>query len=136
MAAGSTATRRAWRHAPARKLFCVVGRPVQSRVLLPLPTCQNEGFARDFTPPNQTLIMVNARLPKGNLDGGNAGGTAAWTLLGQASSRDLRLRTIRQPRRHADRGTSGRHVVGDHRSRSDLGVIADAEVPENGRPVA
>src|SRR5258708_29811603 len=50
MAAGSTATRRAWRRAPARKLFCVVGRPVQSRVLLPLPTCQNEGFPRDFTP--------------------------------------------------------------------------------------
>src|SRR5882672_3994924 len=46
------------------------------------------------------------------------------------------LRTIRQPRRHADCGTPGRHVMGDHRSRPDLGEVTDAEVPENGRPGA
>src|SRR6185503_934472 len=46
-AAGSTAARRARRYAPARKPLLVShGGPAESRVLLPLPTCQNEGCQR------------------------------------------------------------------------------------------
>ena len=52
--------------------------PVQSRLLHPLPTCQNEGYPRVITSPNQTLIIVNARLPKGNLAAGNAGGADGY----------------------------------------------------------
>ena len=52
--------------------------PVQSRLLHPLPTCQNEGYPRVISSPNQTLIIVNARLPKGNLTAGNAGGADSY----------------------------------------------------------
>src|SRR2546423_15046456 len=87
MAAGSIATRRAWRHAPARKLhFLWYGGPVQKPGPASPANMSKRGlFARLYV-PNQTLIMVNARLPKGNFARGNEGGTAAWTPPGQAKT--------------------------------------------------
>jgi hypothetical protein len=41
------------------------GRPVRSRGLHPLPTCQNEGYPRSLYHPNLTPIMVKVWLPKG-----------------------------------------------------------------------
>ena len=52
------------------------------------------------------------------------------------SGQNRGFRAIRQARRHADRGASGRHVVRDHGPCPDLGTIANADVAKNGRPVA
>ena len=54
------------RHAPAREPSSCRKGPVQSRVRIPPPTCQNQGFPTRLCDPNQTIISVNARLPKGN----------------------------------------------------------------------
>src|ERR1700685_798454 len=48
------------------------GRPVRSRGLHPLPTCQNEGYPRSLYHPNLTPIMVKVWLPKGILAAANA----------------------------------------------------------------
>ena len=73
MAAGSTAARQARRYAPAREPhWCRMG-PVQSQGPDSSANVSKRGlFARHYV-PNQTLIMVNARLPKGNLAAGNQG---------------------------------------------------------------
>src|ERR1700761_8908806 len=50
-------------------------------------------FARLYA-PNQTLIRVKTRLPKGILDGGNGGPARVWKQL---TSRDFGLETANRP---------------------------------------
>jgi hypothetical protein len=50
MAAGSTAAHKARRNCAGEPHLGRMGGPSKSRVLLPLPTCQNEGFPRVIPP--------------------------------------------------------------------------------------
>src|SRR6202165_2040839 len=71
MAAGSTAARKARRQAPAREpCFVSHGRPVQSRGLQSPANMSKRGLSARLYAPDQTLIMVNGRLPQGILGGG------------------------------------------------------------------
>ena len=94
MAAGSVSHASAWRIAPAREpSFCRSGaRP--SRVRIPLPTCQNEGCPTRLCDPNQTIISVNGRLPKGNCKREIRLAAAGYGWA--ASPPDPRLATFRQ----------------------------------------
>jgi hypothetical protein len=80
-------------------IHCVVRGPVQSRVRIPLPTCQNEGFPTRRCDPNQTIISVNARLPKGNpppelwpqAAGCEGAGNRGWGLTPSPALRRIRV---------------------------------------------
>jgi hypothetical protein len=92
MAAGSIAARQARGKRQHQSLVVSHGRPVRSRGLHPLPTCQNEGYQRVFTPPNQTLIMVNAGLPKGILAAANGQPAPGSRLAAVVAARSPRNR--------------------------------------------
>src|SRR5437016_3575072 len=92
-------------------------------------------FARLYA-SYQTLIMVNVRLPKENLDGETtaAGPSRRGWQARKATSANLgwnRFGAIGQTRGNTDRRTAAWHVARHDRSRSDLGKVADADVAEN-----
>src|ERR1700686_4198624 len=65
-AAGSAAARRARRYAPAQEPhFASHGGPAESRVLHPLPTCQNEGYSRVITPPTRRYAWLTRGYQRG-----------------------------------------------------------------------
>src|ERR1700676_2764028 len=65
-AAGSTAACRARRYAPAQEPhFASHGGPAESRVLHPLPTCQNEGYSRVITPPTRRYAWLTRGYQRG-----------------------------------------------------------------------
>ena len=79
MAAGSTAARRARRFcASARASGLSHGGPAESRALASPANMSKRGLSARHSVPNQTLSIVNIRLPKDNLTAGSPGRTGGY----------------------------------------------------------
>ena len=127
--AGSTAARQPRRKACARAMFCVawVARPKPGPAS-PANVSKRGLFAR-LSAPDQTLIMVNGRLPKGILGAGNEA-TAPGSRRAAAVDKKYR----KQPHAMKDVGVSMvyRHLYTSSRRIPFRGSWS--AVPEHPRP--
>jgi hypothetical protein len=89
MAAGSTAARRARRKMRQRESLIGVAWGARPKPGPASPAnVSKRGLSARLYVPNQTLILVNARLPKGNLTAGNQGRPSGYKRLEPGSRRE------------------------------------------------
>ncbi|BBB96786.1 hypothetical protein BE61_22170 [Bradyrhizobium elkanii USDA 61] len=65
------------------------GGPVQKPGPASPANMSKRGLFTRHSDPNQTLFMVKARLPKGNLEAGNAAGRGGWRVPQMNSFRGM-----------------------------------------------
>ena len=114
------------------------GRPVQSRVMNSPANMSKRGLFARRCVPNQTLIMVNGRLPKGNFGGLKCGGwSGPLTRPGPRRLPEPRLEPVRrQLVRRAGSPTAVQPLGTSQVTTAPAPILAKSPMPTSPRMVA